>query len=79
MGKQISHFSSWGCKKDTIDNNSSAIKKPSQNTNNDPNVDLYHELKVVKKLIQTGGAYFLDYFTTNVTMSTQYIDMLKAW
>ena len=42
-------------------------------------MDLYHELKVVKKLIQTGGAYFLDYFTTNVTMSTQYIDMLKAW
>ena len=40
---------------------------------------MYHELKVVKKLIQTGGAYFLDYFTTNVTMSTQYIDMLKAW
>ena len=33
----------------------------------------------MKKLIQTGGAYFLDYFTTNVTMSTQYIDMLKAW
>ena len=26
LGKQISHFSSWGCKKDTIDNNSSAIK-----------------------------------------------------
>ena len=42
-------------------------------------MDLYHELKVVKKLIQTGGAYFLDYFTTNVTMSTQYIDILKAW
>ena len=45
LGKQISHFFLWGWEKGTIDNNSSAIK----NLHKIPNVDLFYELKVVKK------------------------------